>query len=124
MIAIFGPVWMGAFLLFSIITFISYQMIPHRLDTLEKDGQSSIIGSLVSSKVFTMFVRWCGMDHIVMAFGMLGIGIMMSNGDQVTASIIARIIVVSSGGVAFISAMSVLAIHAESKRKRVSNDAA
>lgn len=121
MMSLLGPTWVIAFLSFSIITFISYQMIPHNLDALEKGGNQTVIGAIVSSKVFTLFVRWCGIDHMVMAFGMVGVGIAMSNGDSSFAAILARVIVVSSGGVALVSALSAYAIHTATAQKKQQN---
>lgn len=111
-----GP-WIVAFLAFSVITFVSYQMIPHNLDALDKRGSHGVIGAIVSSKVFTMFVRWCGMDHMVMAWGMLSMAIMMGQGNELAAQMIARIIVVSAGGVSLVSALSAIAIYNQTRQK-------
>ena len=116
MIPLLTPFWVVTFLIAATVTFVSYQAIPHNLDHLEKDGSAGIVSQLVSSKVFTMFVRWCGMDHIIMSYGMLAIAMFMANGNHLAAAILARVIVVSSVMVAFISALSAVSIHIETRK--------
>lgn len=49
----------------------AYQSIPESIKRLHESGNSQTMGGLVRETGFTIFIRWCGYDHIVMAGGMM-----------------------------------------------------
>jgi hypothetical protein len=55
------------FFLAACVTFLSYQYIPAQLEHTAHSGKS---GAIVRSVEFTLFVRMCGTDHLLMAFAM------------------------------------------------------
>lgn len=58
-----------AFCLAALITFVSYQVIPNQIECLDRGEQ---LAGVVGSDLFTLFIRTCGADHLVMAAGMTG----------------------------------------------------
>ena len=91
------------YVLASAITFLSYQVIPNALEA-NKDNDS--IGSIVHSAIFTSFVRFCGVDHAVMALLMFG----MHSGWFMGAPWVWNTIAFSSSCVAVVSAISAITI--------------
>ena len=88
------------FFAFATITFLSYQSIPRNIGAVEDANP------LVRHDVFTLFVRVCGLDHLVMAVGMVG----MSFGVFHNHDAVAWTLVISAAIVAAISAMSAVVI--------------
>lgn len=58
---------LATYLTASIAIFVSYQMIPHNLDRLRGTGA---MDQVATSTAFTLFVRFCGINHMIMAGAM------------------------------------------------------
>lgn len=86
----------------SLVTFFSYQAIPR---ALERKRDSLLVRKIVTSPVFTVFVRACGVDHLVMAFLM---GVMIFQPERWSEAF-AWVLVVSAWIVAVVSALSAIA---------------
>jgi hypothetical protein len=96
-------IMLSLYLCAAIITFVSYQLIPNAIDGL---GGSEKTTAVVRSHLFTSFVRACGLDHMVMALGMVG----MNLGWFQDHMMVWFIILVSAWIVAVISAVSAITI--------------
>ena len=61
----------GLLAVFALITCAAYQTIPTELARLGEKRGSNTVRSLVTTDAFTLFIRLCGADHLVMAGAML-----------------------------------------------------
>lgn len=93
----------------SALIFGSYQAIPGALAALSRAQRFSSIVGLVTSGVFQAFIRFCGMDHIIMAGGMI---LAMKVVPEYSYQIF-WVIVASSTLVAVVSVGSALIVHHE-----------
>ena len=59
------------FCIASFAVFVSYQTIPYSLTVLRHRGRDSAAVGLINSGVFQLFIRTCGVDHVIMAGCML-----------------------------------------------------
>lgn len=100
MVAIFSVI----FAVSSVITFFSYQAIPNAMDRTDD------VSKITETVLFTVFIRACGFDHMVMMMAMLG---MMAG--AVSPLLGWGAIAVSSAFVALVSLMSCVAIRAAAK---------
>lgn len=91
------------------IVFFSYQAIPQNLERLQHSNKGRL-GAVVTSKVFTVFVRWCGIHHIIMYTGMVVIALIQHANPEM-ALLVFRIIIASEWMVALVSAISAIAIY-------------
>lgn len=49
----------------------AYQSIPESIKRLHESGNSQTMGKMVREFGFTIFIRWCGYYHVIMAGGMM-----------------------------------------------------
>lgn len=96
--------FVAVFAVSSVITFMSYQAIPNALDRTDD------VGKVTETSLFTVFIRACGFDHMVMMLAMLG---MMAG--FVSPLLGWGAIAVSSAFVALVSLMSCVTIRAAAK---------
>ena len=89
---------------------ISYQVIPSALkviEDVEKDeADAHWLVDITSSTVFRFFIRWCGINHIVMSGVMLGV----AHGVITSTNFWRSVVLAGEAAVAFISILSAIAI--------------
>ena len=99
----------------AVVTFLCYESIPYNLEILRAQKKTITIGKIVTSHAFTYFVKVCGYDHVIMAFGMLAMGYMHTQHNHAAVEMIGWIVVASEIFVATVSLLSAYLIKEAAK---------
>ena len=103
--------WFGyAIFACSFLIFVSYQIIPNGLQVIEEHARHNtdtlFLLQVTSSPVFRAFIRFCGMDHIIMS----GVMLSVAHGVVTVDPFWQWLLLISEGSVALVSIMSALAV--------------
>ena len=107
---LFSGVYGYAIFSCSVIIFISYQSIPSGLRVIEEHGRNTekslFLVSVTSSPMFRAFIRFCGVNHLIMS------GVMLATANHVimVEPIWQALLLAGEGIVAFVSFMSASAV--------------
>ncbi len=100
------------FALFAAVVCWSYQSIPNTYERLAAlPAGSSTFLSIMRSLLGRTFIRWCGVDHVIMAFAMAMVWV----GFIPMTDNLRWVLVVSEGGVALVSWLSAHGIKSAAK---------